>query len=403
MTKGSQSRRSRRAKSRVKEPRPGTLVGNMGVPIGLSELNVHGVSATSARGGEKVEIWTRLAMTSDDSMFHKIAQNLSNVVHHAAAQDGKSVLFDRVSTILIVIHKDNQAEVWLDAAAVQLNMLLKRAANAGEPIFEGDIVDITGMDFPLVEIGATDRVICLFREGWRFGLYFDFNPDERFDRKSMCSALGALHRTMRYRRLYDALANEPLFKRLVEAGWFPFAEIITSEFTNLLGSCEAGFDLAEDEEKIIASFDEARLERIFSRWMLKPHFAGKEELLRTAISAFLAKQPVATIKVLLTEIEGILAEAYKAVHGRRAKLKTLLSFAVQSAAEKTGAPDTLLFPTVFAKYLESYTFAPFDPDGPQPKAGSRHAVGHGAADTQSYTMARALQVILTLDQLAFYT
>ncbi|MDP1948909.1 MAG: hypothetical protein Q8L77_15565 [Nitrospirota bacterium] len=36
-------------------------------------------------------------------------------------------------------------------------------------------------------------------------------------------------------------------------------------------------------------------------------------------------------------------------------------------------------------------------------AGSRRAVGHGAAPRESYTMPRALQAILTLDQLDFYT
>jgi hypothetical protein len=37
------------------------------------------------------------------------------------------------------------------------------------------------------------------------------------------------------------------------------------------------------------------------------------------------------------------------------------------------------------------------------QAGSRHAVGHGAAAADSYTDARALQALLTIDQLAFYT
>jgi hypothetical protein len=34
---------------------------------------------------------------------------------------------------------------------------------------------------------------------------------------------------------------------------------------------------------------------------------------------------------------------------------------------------------------------------------ARHAVGHGAALAESYTLVRALQALLTLDQLAFYT
>jgi hypothetical protein len=62
-----------------------------------------------------------------------------------------------------------------------------------------------------------------------------------------------------------------------------------------------------------------------------------------------------------------------------------------------------LFPAAFGRYLETHTFANFDPASKKGSAGSRHAVGHGAAAQDSYTMTRALQAILTLDQLAFYT
>lgn len=398
-----QSRRSPSLKKRSVSSKPDIAFANLGEAIQVKELNVHGVSASAARKGEKVEILTRLAITSDERFFHRIASNLAKVIEHAAAQRGTGLWLNRASTVLVVLHEDNTAEVWLDTAAVQLNVMLKRGAKAGDPIFERDIIDITGMDFPLVEIGRTDRVICLFREGWRFGLYFDFNPDEEFDRASMCSALGMLHRTMRYRHVYDALQNELTFKKLVAEGWFPFAEIIMVEFNELLQACEADFELRDIENKLIASFDQDRLERLFNQWMAKPHFAGKQEILRAAINAFLAAEPVAAIKIALTEIEGVLAEAYRAVHGKRAKIKKLLEFAVQSAEEKTGAPDTLLFPSAFAEYLRNYTFAAFDPDGVPPRASSRHAVGHGVAEPNSYTMARALQAILTLDQLAFYT
>jgi hypothetical protein len=379
------------------------VIGNSGEPILLKELNIHGVAATAARQGDKVQIWTRLAMTSDERIFHRVAQNIARLIEHSAAQSRKPVSLATAHTVLVVLHKDNTADLWVDSAAVNLNILLKRGARAGEAIFENDIADVTGMDFPLVEIGQTDRIICLFREGWRFALFFDFNPDDNFDREWMRRTLARLHRTMHYRHIYDALSDEPTFKKLIAAGWFPFAEILGSEFTEFVTTCEAGFELSEPEDKLISSFDEERLTRIFNRWMLKPHLAGKEQILRAAISAFLAREPIAAIKIVLTEIEGILAEAYKAIHNRRAKLKTLLAFAVQSAEEKSGAPDTLLFPSAFAEYLRNHTFADFDPSGPAPKAGSRHAVGHGAADTHSYTMSRALQAILTLDQLALYT
>lgn len=102
--------------------------------------------------------------------------------------------------------------------------------------------------------------------------------------------------------------------------------------------------------------------------------------------------------------EGVLNDAYKATHGGQgAKLKELLAFAQASAERRAGGPNTLFFPTAFGRYLAAHTFANFDPVAQTGTAGSRHAVGHGAAAQESYTMTRALQAVLTLDQLAFYT
>lgn len=137
--------------------------------------------------------------------------------------------------------------------------------------------------------------------------------------------------------------------------------------------------------------------------MAKPHFAGKERLLRSALKSFADSDPVPVLKIALTEIEGILGDAYRKVHGKGAKIKELLEFAIVSAEAKAGQSDTLLFPAAFAHYLKSYTFAEFDPAALPGNASSRHAVGHGAAAAETYTLVRALQALLTLDQLAFYT
>jgi hypothetical protein len=125
--------------------------------------------------------------------------------------------------------------------------------------------------------------------------------------------------------------------------------------------------------------------------------------LKSAIDNYRAQDPVAVLKIVLTEIEGILADAYRAATGEGAKIKTLLKFAIESAEQKAGAPDTLLLPAAFATYLARHTFADFDPAAQLGSAGSRHAVGHGAADSESYTQQKALQALLMLDQLAFYT
>ncbi|KAE8759716.1 hypothetical protein FSO04_12030 [Paraburkholderia madseniana] len=143
---------------------------------------------------------------------------------------------------------------------------------------------------------------------------------------------------------------------------------------------------------------------LVERWVAKPHFAAKAVLLREAVESFTAQKPASAIKIILTEIEGVLNDAYKAAHGGQgAKIKDLLAFAQSSAEQRAGGPDTLFFPAAFGRYLAGHTFANFDPVAQTGTAGSRHAVGHGAAAQDSYTMTRALQAILTLDQLAFYT
>jgi hypothetical protein len=381
------------------------VVRNIGEPLRFANVeSLAGFSAEAGKGGQQIKIWTRLALTSDEPLFHRLAESLAGVINQMARQAGTAVNLSRADTVLLILKPDGTAELWLDTAAVSLECAVKRAMSAGTVIFEHDIADVTGMSFPCVTFGEADKVLCLFRQDWRFGFAFDMNPDGKLDIEGFTKTLGTLYRQLRYKHLYDALSEPGLFDRLLTTGWFPFVEILTSEFRDILHHCEAGFDVTEIEEKIIARFDSTRVERILERWLAKPHFAAKADLLKAAISAFQKSEPVAVIKILLTEIEGVLNDAYRTIHGGKgARLKDLLAFAEASAEHKAGGADTLLFPKAFGRYLREYTYANFDPSTQKGKAGSRHAVGHGAASQESYTMPRALQAILALDQLAFYT
>lgn len=383
---------------------PGS-VRNMGEPLRFANVEpLVGFSAEAAKGGQQIKIWTRLALTSDEPLFHRLAENLAGVINHMAQQSGTAVNLRQADMVLLILKPDATAELWLDTAAVSLRCAVKRSIRAGTVAFEKDIADVTGMSFPRIVLGEADKVICLFRQDWHFGFAFDMNPDGKLDVEGFTTTLGTLYRQLRYKHLYDALGEPALFDRLVAKGWFPFVEIITAEFKDILRHCEAEFDLAEVEEKVVAGFDVARTERILERWIAKPHFAAKTDLLKAAMTAFRNQEPIAAIKILLTEIEGVLNEAHRVTHdGKGAKLKDLLVFAEASAERKAGGTDTLLFPKAFSRYLREYTFANFDPSAQTGAAGSRHAVGHGAASQESYTMPRALQAILTLDQLAFYT
>ncbi|WP_199203023.1 hypothetical protein [Paraburkholderia madseniana] len=380
-------------------------VRNLGDPLRFEDVEpITGFVAEPAKGGQHVKVWTRLALSSDEPFFHRLVESFDGVIRHMAQKSGAAVNLRRVDTVLLIIKPDNTAELWLDTAAVSLQCTIKRAVTARSVIFENDIADVTGMGFPCVTIGEQDKVLCLFREGWSFGLAFDFNPEGKLDQRWFSTALGTLHRTLRYRHLYQAVNDPAIFDPLLTAGWFPFVEIITTEFHDLARHIEVGGDIAKIEAKIVDAFDAARMGHLVERWVAKPHFAAKAVLLREAVESFTAQKPASAIKIILTEIEGVLNDAYKAAHGGQgAKIKDLLAFAQSSAEQRAGGPDTLFFPAAFGRYLAGHTFANFDPVAQTGTAGSRHAVGHGAAAQDSYTMTRALQAILTLDQLAFYT
>jgi hypothetical protein len=384
---------------------PKIMVRNMGEPIRLKGMNeLCGVSAEPGQASEKINIWTRLTMTSDTPIFHRIAEGLCSVIHYHAQQAGIPVRLDSAKTILLVIKKDGDAELWIDTAAVALQCMVKRSMSAGSAVLENDIADVTGMSFPHVNIESTDKVLCIFRQDWRFALFFDFNPKQNLLIESVSKSLGALYRNLKYRHLYDTVADDAMFSELISRGWFPFVEIIPSEFHELAEHLKSGFDLAGAETILLAKFNDERLEQMLARWIAKPHFANKEKLFKSAINAYKAQDAVAVIKILLTEIEGVLMGAYKSVHGKGTGRKELCKFAIESAAQKAGQQDnSLLFPAAFEDYLDSHTFANFNPLEDDGTAGSRHAVGHGAAQTDSYTLVCALQAILTLDQIAFYT
>lgn len=386
-------------------PKPGTF-RNIGEPIRVSDFNFAGVSAKASRNGEKAEIWTKLAVTSDEALFHQIVPNLASMIEHVARQAGSSVSLTRTDTVFVVLRPDDTGEIWADTAAITTQTALKRPGPipAGAVLFEHDVADVTGLWFPLVEVGPKDRILCLFREGWRFALFFDVDRHrgEDLSVEDARRTLGALYRRMKYADLYAAVADQPTFDGLVTKGWFPFLELMSGEFKSLLAAHQAGWDLTEAEAALITKFDDARLDRIFDRWMERPTLKVKEAILRPAIAAFKAREPVGVIKILLSEIEGVMASSYFSANGERThRIDKLLKFVIETAEQHAGGKDTLFFPVEFGRYLKDYTYVGFAP-GDRRAAGSRHAVGHGAVDAEDYTMARALQIILTLDQIAFY-
>lgn len=380
-------------------------IENTGEPILLNTVQINGLSATSAHAGETVSMITRLSVTSDEKIFHPAVESFCSHIAYCLQREGKpSIDLENAKTILLVIKESKISELWVDTAAVALRCITNSETKPYTVIFKSQIADIIEMYFPCVNIEKTDAVVCIFRLKWRFGLFFDFNPEKNLSVKSVNKSLGALHRRMEYYGLYDAISENENSKKLQSLGWFPFAELIPNgEYMELINFCDEADRLSKAEEELLTRFDKQRLDKILNRWMENPFFSSKKAIFKEAFDAFQNKMPVSTIKIILTEIEGVLRSAnYSKTSTPIRKLDRLRAFAIDSAIEKTGSGASLMFASEFDKYLQTHTFTSFDPAANVGNANSRHAIGHGAADPESYNMIRALQAILTLDQIRFF-
>ncbi|GAM97387.1 hypothetical protein U91I_01013 [alpha proteobacterium U9-1i] len=370
-------------------------------PIKLKDYDFHGFAMNGALAGEEVQVAHRAMLTSDSPAFYVFMRGVCDSLADAAHAAGVLIQPDHVSHLLLVIHTGRTADLYLGNFAMTLELMAKKDITAGQAVSEADIADIRRLRLHDVKLDPSDKVLICFKVNWKFGLYFDLGDEEPLDMNGLERDLGHLYRLLRFEAAYDALADENFVARFFAGGWFPFVEIFGPESERLLKAWRLDFNIAGEEEALLRRFDAARIDAIAARWAAHPTLGPHAAVLNSGLEAFKRGDAVASLKVILTEIEGVLRNAHMAENGASAKIGQLLAFAAQRGLRKTESEASLFFPALFLRYLTTSTFAAFDPMAPTSDA-SRHSVGHGAANAGAYTQKRALQAILTLDQIARY-
>lgn len=316
------------------------------------------------------------------------------------------VIVGQVCQFLVLIHKDLSADVYLNDFPVRVLMMAKRAMNKGEVVRTSDIADIRELTFEGIHIKDTDKVIYCFKVGWKFGLFFDLHRGEPLNKSAMEKEIGALYRYLSFQYVYDVLQSKPQFERMLKDGWFPFIEIISSEFKELSEAYKHLSDPKQKIDEIVTKFNNARIETIIGKWWSKGLFLDKKAILESAIHSYLSDNTagfIACIKILLTEIEGIIRLHYfkETGKGKAVHVPDLLNHIFDKGKIKSGSEESLFFPRDFLYYLKEAIFPQFDLEQGNIVL-SRHTSSHGVAKAEDYTKMRAVQMILILDQLYFY-
>jgi hypothetical protein len=355
---------------------------------------------TNMKEGQYGWLLTRTATHSGQPEFHVYIDYISNMILGRAG-----VSSDAVTSFVAVLHSNLTADLYINDFATQIEIMLKRDVKADEGIGLMDIADIRGMKFPDIEIGQTDKVICCFKRGWSFGLFFNLNPMVQQDIAAMELTLGSLYRYLSFKHVYDSLERPAQYESMILEGWFPFIEIIGKEYKELASIYEDRFDYENRINKIIDGFDGDRIDKMIAKWWRKPVFQEKQTILQAGISAFLGDTQdgnINCIKNLLTEVDGILRIQYHLDTGEGRPHGTQpLDHITEKCKTRTGSDDSLFFPELFLSYLKDVVFRNFKLETGQLDL-SRHTSSHGVAAAIEYTRAKALQSILVLDQMNYY-
>lgn len=361
--------------------------------------NLIGFAVETIQPGERGKIQTHGSLVSDSPLFYTYIDQISGIFL-------KNVFVGHVFQFLVLIHESLSADLYLNNLPVKVLMMAKRDLKQGEVITSGDIADIQQLSFEGIKINETDKVIYCFKVGWKFGLFFDLDRRDPLNIPAMEAELGALYRYLSFQYVYDILESKPHFDTLLKDGWFPFIEILASEFKEL---SEAYKNLPDPQERIleiVANFNEQRIERIVNKWWKKELFLDKKAILESGIQCYLGddtKGFISSIKILLTEIEGIIRLHYfkETGKGKYVHISDLINHVFYKGKTKTGSEASLFFPRDFLYYLKESIFQQFDLEKGD-IALSRHTSSHGVAKAEDYNKIRAVQMILILDQLYFY-
>lgn len=312
---------------------------------------------------------------------------------------------ETLNRVLVVIKKDNRAIIYQNFP-LKFQIRAKKAVKAFQIVYQNDIIDITGVEFSdavfNLDIENGDKFIWLFRTNWKFGLYFDFST--RLDVSRLSGELAECYKRLAYFDLYSFLENEKGVKDLINEGWFPFVQLVGSRFQSLMDYYADEKKYAFQVERIVEYFDKDDLLELSSNWWNNPLLNEKRDILEAGIEAYFQGTKagyINAIKTISTEIEGVIRIAYFRDFGKQPSTLEIKQYITSLGEKKFSSAGSLGFPKLFYEYLNLSIFKGFDLQAGEIPS-SRHSFAHGVAKLENYNQIRALQLLLTLDQIYFY-
>lgn len=364
----------------------------------IKKLNLGGICAKTVLSGETAPIIIKATITSLNDIFPTIMKQLLNITIGISE-------INYINNLLILIKPDNTAYIYKHFP-LGVKARLKRSVTKGSIVYNDDIADIESIFFEdaifKFNYERGDKVICLLRENWKFVLHIDLTC--KSNKEEVYFDIGNAYKLLKYYDLYKFLENHDNFDMLINDGWFPFIELMSSTYKDLLNYYNNKENYLRNIDFILNKYTPRTLNILIQKWWSNPIFSDKKEIIEAGIDSYCSNTKsgyINCIKNLSTELEGIIRITYTDKNHKTPQTKDLKNFIYTVSKAKFSSDTSLAFPLLFKKYLDNVIFKGFDiiHDNVPP---SRHSFAHGVASTEQYSKIKAFQLILCLDQLYYY-
>jgi hypothetical protein len=362
---------------------------------------IAGFACARAKPQAEVPVSMKGLVTSDDGdLIHANLEGLfSGAVGDAIRARGRNP--ELVQSILYYRGEPDRVVLWLDCPIV-VKALFKGARELpmGSPAFTDEFADICKVTIDGIDLPRHGQYAYTFSHRWRRALIYDFGESldtYRSHELKIAEDLATAFKYMWFRTRFrmDIAVLTPMF----EDGWYPFARLPEDLATELYQDYEQGVSTDHTVKTILTHLGQQTFRNIAPGWYRRAALAPHQEFINRAIDRYAEQDYISSVCILSPRLEGVLRYLYaERQQERRPGQNSLLSHLTSAMLTKRGA-FSIFFPQRFEDYLRRAFFSDFDLNQ-NLLPFSRHTVAHGVIQSTDCNQVRAIQLLLTLDQIA---
>lgn len=361
-----------------------------------------GFAAETGGNGEKMRVYQNLVIdSSEGEMYWNMMEGITSAYLYPYTSKRSRV--SQIDHLLIRFTRDKEAFVYINQLQFIMSTVIKKSVKAGEPLMLNDMAGISKLVFEdkdskeIVTIHEDEGFIFYFSVNWCNILAFNYLPlHEDVKNNNLPVELGRLFGKYMFRKRY--IEDNDVKERMYRLGWFPFISISEENVSSLIAMITADKDIVNNENKIIDAFINKRVKKIVDNAKKLECMADHLDIISAGIERLIANDYVSSINNIWPRIEGILRYIYP--DKKKAGQMKLTSNLSQVIADKETTPD-IFFPEDFKEYLLEYYFKDFDLENGRQEL-SRHTIGHGVTQIETYDKKTAVIGLLIIDQLIYY-